>query len=148
MVLKAHMESVECPMQESSQCPDPPWMRPGERLLWYSHVTCRSCDLKVVSLVVMQLVTLTLVVTWYRYGFDYGSVHFVLMSTEHNFTQGSPQYKFLENHLASVNRTLTPWLIFGGHRYVVCAQCLVSFPDHLMCCSVNNLMLYSYVWGQ
>ena len=84
--------------------------------LWYCHVTCRSCDLKVVSLVVMQLVSLTPVVTWYRYGFDYGSVHFVLMSTEHNFTQGSPQYKFLDQHMQGVNRSKTPWLIFAGHR--------------------------------
>ena len=51
-----------------------------------------------------------------RYGFDYGSVHFVLMSTEHNFTQGSPQYKFLDQHMQGVDRSKTPWLIFAGHR--------------------------------
>ena len=50
------------------------------------------------------------------YGFDYGSVHFVLMSTEHNFTQGSPQYKFLDQHMQGVDRSKTPWLIFAGHR--------------------------------
>ena len=51
-----------------------------------------------------------------RYGFDYGSVHFVLMSTEHNFTQGSPQYQFLDQHMQGVDRSKTPWLIFAGHR--------------------------------
>ena len=51
-----------------------------------------------------------------RYGFDYGSAHFVLMSTEHFFDPTSPQYQFLENHLKAVDRTRTPWLIFAGHR--------------------------------
>ena len=55
----------------------------------------------------------------YRYGFDYGSAHVVIMSTEHQFTEGTPQYSYLENHLKSVNRKVTPWLIFGGHRYEV-----------------------------
>ena len=58
--------------------------------------------------------------SWYivfsRYGFDYGSAHFVLMSTEHFFDPSSPQYQFLDNHLKTVDRTRTPWLIFAGHR--------------------------------
>ena len=53
----------------------------------------------------------------FRYGFDFGSIHFVMMSTEHNFTAGSKQYNFLANHLKSINRTRTPWFIFTGHRY-------------------------------
>ena len=52
----------------------------------------------------------------YRYGFDYGSAHVVIMSTEHQFTPGTAQYKFLESHLKNVDRNVTPWLIFGGHR--------------------------------
>ena len=54
---------------------------------------------------------------FFRYGFDYGSAHFVLMSTEHFFYPGSPQYQFLDAHLKAVDRTRTPWLIFAGHRY-------------------------------
>ena len=54
----------------------------------------------------------------YRYGFDYGSAHFVLMSTEHFFDPTSPQYQFLDTHLKSVDRIKTPWLIFAGHRHV------------------------------
>jgi len=54
------------------------------------------------------------------YAFDYGSIHFVLMSTEHNFTEGSPQYSFLESHLACVNRSVTPWVVFAGHRPMYC----------------------------
>ena len=50
------------------------------------------------------------------YGFDYGSVHVVLMSTEHDFRPQSAQYKFLDQHLAKVDRKVTPWLVFAGHR--------------------------------
>ena len=52
-----------------------------------------------------------------RYGFDFGCIHFVMMSGEHDFTPKSKQYSFLVNHLKSVNRSSTPWLIFTGHRY-------------------------------
>ena len=51
---------------------------------------------------------------WWTY--DIGLIHFVGMSTEHNFTVGSEQWEFLKNDLESVNRTITPWIIFGGHR--------------------------------
>jgi len=53
-------------------------------------------------------------VEWYS--FDYGNAHFLLMSTEHDFFSSSPQYAFIKNDLASVDRTRTPWLIFLGHR--------------------------------
>ena len=55
-------------------------------------------------------------VTPCRYGFDYGNVHVVMMSTEHDFTANSEQLQFLEDHLKTVNREETPWLIFAGHR--------------------------------
>jgi hypothetical protein len=50
------------------------------------------------------------------YAFDYGNIHFTVMSSEHNFSKGSEQYQFLEHDLRSVDRTKTPWLIFAGHR--------------------------------
>jgi hypothetical protein len=50
------------------------------------------------------------------YSFDYGNIHFVFMSSEHNFLVGSEQWKFLENDLRSVDRSKTPWVIFSGHR--------------------------------
>jgi hypothetical protein len=50
------------------------------------------------------------------YGVDYGSVHFLIMSTEHNFTKGSIQYQYLEKDLRNVNRSKTPWLLIAGHR--------------------------------
>ncbi len=51
---------------------------------------------------------------WWSY--DVGIMHFVGMSTEHNFTIGGDQYKFLQADLAAVNRSVTPWIIFNGHR--------------------------------
>jgi len=53
-------------------------------------------------------------IAWYS--FDYGPAHFSLISTEQDFTIGSIQNIWLENDLASVNRTITPWLIIAGHR--------------------------------
>jgi hypothetical protein len=44
---------------------------------------------------------------WWSY--DVGLIHFVGMSTEHNYTRGSAQYAFLAADLAAVNRSLTPW---------------------------------------
>ncbi|EGG23403.1 hypothetical protein DFA_05535 [Cavenderia fasciculata] len=51
---------------------------------------------------------------WYSY--NYGTVHFVIMSAEHDFLVGSDQYNWIVQDLESVNRTLTPWVIFTGHR--------------------------------
>ena len=53
-------------------------------------------------------------VFWYSY--DFGMVHMVMMSHEHDFSPNSVQYKWLEEDLKRVNRSVTPWLIVGGHR--------------------------------
>lgn len=60
-----------------------------------------------------------------RYGFDkpwfgfaYGQVHFVVMSTEHDFAPGTEQYYWIKHYLPQVDRSVTPWLVFTGHRYV------------------------------
>ena len=52
-----------------------------------------------------------------RYDFDYGSAHFVVISTEHDIMTGSAQYEFIINSLQNVNRNDTPWIIVAGHRY-------------------------------
>ena len=57
-----------------------------------------------------------LMVMVYRYGFDYGCIHFVMMSTEHDYNISSKQHTFLEQHMQAVNRSVTPWMIFSGHR--------------------------------
>ncbi|BDA43217.1 probable inactive purple acid phosphatase 27 [Coccomyxa sp. Obi] len=50
------------------------------------------------------------------YGFDYGSVHFAIISTEHDLRKGSPQREWLEAELEGVDRCVTPWLLVGMHR--------------------------------
>lgn len=89
---------------------------------------------------------------WYSY--DYGMTHFVYIDTETDLgnglvgpDEGSPEYagpfgstnqqiSWLTNDLASVNRTLTPWVVVFGHRgwYLsatgsVCANCQTAFES-------------------
>lgn len=51
---------------------------------------------------------------WWSY--DVGIVHFVGLSTEHDYSECSEQYLWLDDDLASVDRTKTPWIILNGHR--------------------------------
>jgi hypothetical protein len=51
---------------------------------------------------------------WWSY--DVGLIHFVGMSTEHDFSVGSAQNLWLESDLQAVDRAVTPWIVFGGHR--------------------------------
>lgn len=85
------------------------------------------------------------------YSFEYGMVHVVMFDTETDFTSapdgpgtalnsgpfGAPnqQLQFLEADLSSVDRSVTPWVVVGGHRSWystggssnVCAPCQAAF---------------------
>ncbi|KAL3834893.1 hypothetical protein ACJIZ3_009629 [Penstemon smallii] len=50
------------------------------------------------------------------YSTDYGMFHFCIADSEHDWREGSEQYKFIEHCLASVDRQKQPWLIFAAHR--------------------------------
>ncbi|KAI2621867.1 Metallo-dependent phosphatase-like protein [Xylaria nigripes] len=69
------------------------------------------------------------------YSFDYGMMHLVMINTETDFksapdgpggsaglnggpfgTTATQQLDFLEADLASVDRSVTPWIVAGGHR--------------------------------
>ena len=52
----------------------------------------------------------------YWYSFDFGNVHILMMSTEHDYTPGSEQYNWILSDLSSVDRQRTPFILFGGHR--------------------------------
>jgi len=52
--------------------------------------------------------------TWWS--LNYGPIHFIMMSTEHDFRAGALQRAWIEKDLASVNRSATPFIIFTGHR--------------------------------
>ncbi|KAI2617362.1 putative acid phosphatase [Hypoxylon sp. NC1633] len=89
------------------------------------------------------------------YSFEYGMLHFVMINTETDFDDapdgqggsaglnsgpfGAPdqQLQFLEADLASVDRTITPWVVIGGHRpwYTTggsgCEPCQAAFEPIL-----------------
>ncbi|KAK1271711.1 putative inactive purple acid phosphatase 27 [Acorus gramineus] len=50
------------------------------------------------------------------YSTDYGMFRFCIADTEHDWREGSEQYKFIERCFASVDRQKQPWLIFAAHR--------------------------------
>ncbi|RMX63691.1 hypothetical protein DD238_006494 [Peronospora effusa] len=64
----------------------------------------------------------------YWYSFNYGGIHVVQMSTEHNWTRGSEQYKWLENDLEQVDRNVTPWVVLTAHRMMYSSQLNIE-PD-------------------
>lgn len=57
-----------------------------------------------------------LVLVFGRYSTDYGMFHFCIADSEHDWREGSEQYKFIEHCLASADRQKQPWLIFAAHR--------------------------------
>lgn len=91
------------------------------------------------------------------YSFEYGMVHFVMFDTETDFNDApdapggsqaldagpfgftNQQLEFLAADLASVDRTVTPWLVVGGHRpwYStggsdnICTECQAAFEPLL-----------------
>ncbi|KAG5237192.1 hypothetical protein OIU76_011979 [Salix suchowensis] len=50
------------------------------------------------------------------YSTDYGMFRFCIADTEHDWREGTEQYKFIEHCLASADRQKQPWLIFLAHR--------------------------------
>ncbi|CAN1128266.1 Probable inactive purple acid phosphatase 27 [Linum perenne] len=50
------------------------------------------------------------------YSIQQGPVHFTVISTEHPWSLGSQQLEWIESDLVSVDRSITPWLVFLGHR--------------------------------
>ncbi|KAL0329422.1 UNVERIFIED_CONTAM: putative inactive purple acid phosphatase 27 [Sesamum radiatum] len=50
------------------------------------------------------------------YSTDYGMFRFCIADSEHDWREGTEQYRFIEHCLASVDRKKQPWLIFSAHR--------------------------------
>jgi len=63
------------------------------------------------------------------YSVNYGSVHAVFMSTEDDFRNTSTQYQWLLQDLAAVDRSVTPWIIFSGHRPMYIDSTNNNAPD-------------------
>ncbi|VAI70129.1 unnamed protein product [Triticum turgidum subsp. durum] len=51
---------------------------------------------------------------WYKV--DYGMFRFCVADSEHDWREGTPQHKFIEECLSTVDRKHQPWLIFTAHR--------------------------------
>lgn len=63
------------------------------------------------------------------YSIEQGSVHFTVISTEHDWTKNSEQYKWMTKDMAAVDRSKTPWLIFTGHRPMYSSYHGISSTD-------------------
>jgi hypothetical protein len=73
------------------------------------------------------------------YSMRYGPITFVFMSTEHNYSTNSVQWEWMKNTLAAVDRKVTPFLIFAGHRPMYIAQPKPSDP------STDRALLHAHV---
>lgn len=56
------------------------------------------------------------------YSFDHGLAHFVSISFENGWGQGSPQLSWLAADLAAVDRARTPWTVLYVHRPLYCSN--------------------------
>ncbi|RZC71080.1 hypothetical protein C5167_034278 [Papaver somniferum] len=52
----------------------------------------------------------------YWYSVDYGMFRFCIGDSEHDWREGTEQYKFIEKCFATADRKKQPWLIFATHR--------------------------------
>jgi hypothetical protein len=50
------------------------------------------------------------------YSFDYNLVHFVMLSSEHNYNANSEQLNWLIKDLQNVDRRVTPYIIAVAHK--------------------------------
>ena len=64
------------------------------------------------------------------YSFDYGYVHVVQISSEHDWRPGAKQYEWLAADLAAVNRSRTPFVVLTAHRMM----CMCRFQFFFSIC--------------
>jgi hypothetical protein len=66
---------------------------------------------------------------WFSY--DYKNVHYISVSTEHDYSEGSPQWTWAAADLAAAdaNRAVTPWIMFVLHRPMYCTDSS-EYTDH------------------
>ena len=86
---------------------------PGTSSYYTGYDSGGECSVSAIKML-PQPTPATQTAPWWSY--KIGLMHIVGMSSEQNFTTGSPQWLWLENDLKSVNRTETPWILFGAHR--------------------------------
>ncbi|KAL9424328.1 hypothetical protein AB3S75_036252 [Citrus x aurantiifolia] len=79
------------------------------------------------------------------YSIEQASVHFTVISTEHDWWLNSEQYKWIQKDMASVDRSKTPWLIFAGHRPMYSSLDGFLSVDKFFVKSVEPLLLKNKV---
>ncbi|KAG8656699.1 hypothetical protein MANES_04G164100v8 [Manihot esculenta] len=85
------------------------------------------------------------------YSIEQGSVHFTVISTEHDWAPNSEQYQWMRKDMASVDRKKTPWLIFTGHRPMYSSDLLsvdptfVAFVEPLLQQYKVDLVFFGHV---
>ncbi|OWM90033.1 hypothetical protein CDL15_Pgr026946 [Punica granatum] len=75
------------------------------------------------------------------YSIEQGSIHFTVISTEHDWTETSEQYQWMKSDMASVDRSKTPWLVFMGHRPMYTSSTGVFSVDKRFQNAVEPLLL-------
>lgn len=62
----------------------------------------------------------------YWYSWSYRSARFIVISTDSDYTPGSPQHRWLEMELAAADtpeaRAVRPWVIVTGHKPIYCSS--------------------------
>ena len=81
----------------------------------------------------------------YWHAYTYGPIRFVVVSTEHDFSPGSPQLLWLAAELAGIDRKQTPWVVVYGHRPTYCSgiylnQCGEGGSAHYMAATLRRRM--------
>ncbi|XP_048330082.2 probable inactive purple acid phosphatase 27 [Ziziphus jujuba] len=75
------------------------------------------------------------------YSIEQASVHFTVISTEHDWSKDSEQYEWMKKDMASVDRSKTPWLIFMGHRPMYTSSSGLTNVDQNFVDEVEPLLL-------
>jgi hypothetical protein len=81
------------------------------------------------------------------YSYNVGPAHIVSFSSEAYFWQYwavAQQFEWLKKDLASVNRSVTPWVITMAHRPMYCSDS----DDHDDCTKVNSTMRRGLIAGK
>ncbi|XP_038688892.1 probable inactive purple acid phosphatase 27 [Tripterygium wilfordii] len=75
------------------------------------------------------------------YSIEQGGVHFIVISTEHDFRENTEQYQWIKRDLALVDRSRTTWIIFTGHRHMYSSFVGFSNGDNTFVVAMEPLLV-------
>ena len=107
---------------------DQPWFAVTHGPVTVIHMVRGGCDS--VSQIVYEDCLNYSWATADRFGMTSPSSHIpMLQTTEWDFTTGSAQWTYLKGALSAIDRNVTPWVIFVGHRPMYISSTNNSPPD-------------------